>query len=200
MKHLSFSKASFVKSAADIEGFPPSMLPEIALIGRSNVGKSSLINHLLNHSKLAKVSNTPGKTQLLNFFTVDDSLMLVDLPGYGYAKVARTTIAKWSAAIDDYLEKRSQLKLLLVLLDLNRLPNSDDLQFIEWAHHFKKPMLIVFTKSDKLNQKEKNEQQKKNCEAIAEICGDDVLPFVTYSIKNGRARTALMTKLNDLIK
>ena len=197
MKPLRFAKAKFIKSAAKKEQFLSPDLPEIALIGRSNVGKSSLINHLLKSEKLAKVSKTPGKTKLVNFFNIDDQITLVDLPGYGFAKVSRETRDEWGQTIDDYLYQRTSLKLLLVLLDLNRTPNDDDLSLIEWATHYNTPLRFIFTKSDKLNQKEQNASIKKNLEIIEPICRES--PFVVYSIKDGKARLALITKINQVL-
>lgn len=193
MKNIPFQKGTFHLSAADKNQFPKFNLPEIALIGRSNVGKSSLINHLLKVKKLAKVSSTPGKTQLVNFFTVDDVLTLVDLPGYGFAKVAKSLRKEWGILIEDYLHGRKELKLLLVLLDLNRTPNEDDLTFFDWARHYNKSLLIVFTKCDKLNQKERHLQIHKNLEALGP---SNVLPYVLYSIKDGKARNALIQKIH----
>ncbi len=197
MKRLLFQQGTFELSAADKSQFPASSLPEIALIGRSNVGKSSLINHLLKMKKLAKVSNTPGKTQLINFFTIDNILTMVDLPGYGYAKVSKSMREDWGGLIEDYLHTRKDLQLLLVLLDLNRTPNDDDLAFFEWARHFKKPLLIVFTKCDKLNQKQRHSQIQKNLEALGP---SNVLPYVLYSIKDGKARSALIQKIQEELK
>src|SRR3990167_7295283 len=123
MKPVPFSKAQFIASAFAEEQCPRLLdpsgnpMPEIALVGRSNVGKSSLINHLLRSPKLAKTSSIPGKTQSINFFSVDDRLALVDLPGYGYAKISKTIVQKWSSLIDSYLQKRSTLKALLFLID-----------------------------------------------------------------------------------
>lgn len=141
-------------------------LPEIALAGRSNVGKSSLINHLLNQKKLAKTSATPGKTQLLNFFLVDEEFLLVDLPGYGFAKAPPEEIAKWSQAIDSYMNDRSTLKLILLLIDSRRDFSEEDRSLIKWAESKQIPILLIFTKSDKLSSSEKIALSKKYPEAI----------------------------------
>ena len=196
MKHLRFQHGEFVKSAASFEQCPSLNVFEIALIGRSNVGKSSLINHLLRTEKLVKVSKTPGKTRLLNFFLIDQALALVDLPGYGYAKVSKTTQKDWEPAIEDYLVNRKNLKLLLILLDINRVPNTQDLMFFEWAAHHQKHILVVFTKADKLNQKERNEQLKKN---LAALDDQNKVSYVLYSIKDAKARNALIHQINLLM-
>ena len=142
------------------------LLPEIALAGRSNVGKSSLINHLLGQKKLAKTSATPGKTQLLNFFIVDKRFLLVDLPGYGFAKAPPEEIQKWSEAIDSYINKRPTLKLLLLLIDSRRDFCEQDRTLLAWAEAKQIPVLLIFTKTDKLSSAEKDALLKKYPEAI----------------------------------
>jgi GTP-binding protein len=198
MKSIPFAQATFITSAIDKNGWPElrdlhgNILPEIAIVGRSNVGKSSLINHLLNRRKLAKVSSTPGKTQLLNFFTVDDALVIVDLPGYGYAKVSRESQATWADAIDVYLKHRKELDLILLLIDIRRTPTEEDLQFLEWATHYHKPILLVLTKTDKLNRSELAKQTK----LIEEIIP---FPHVHYSVKDPSARKNLIQQINKAI-
>lgn len=164
MKKVPFTQAHFVAAAFDRESFPKMMtqegrpMSEIALVGKSNVGKSSLINHLLKSGKLAKTSSTPGKTQSINFFSVDGLLALVDLPGYGYAKVSQELRSKWSDLIDHYLHTRSTLQMILLLIDSRREPTEEDRAFIQWAVFNQKPILLVFTKTDKLTQSEKQAQ------------------------------------------
>ncbi len=153
-----FAKAEFITSAATNSQYPSVVdeggnpLPELAVVGRSNVGKSSLINHLTQNKKLARVSSTPGKTQLINFFNLDEELILVDLPGYGFAKVPKTIRDDWSALIQNYLENRNELKLILLLCDARHPPTKDDLLFVQWAKHYQKPLILLFTKTDKLNK------------------------------------------------
>jgi len=142
------------------------LLPEIAIAGRSNVGKSSLINHWLNQKKLAKTSATPGKTQLLNFFIVDEKFLMVDLPGYGFAKAPPDEMDKWSRAIDWYINERSTLRLVLLLIDSRRDFNDQDRDLQRWAEKKKIPMLLIFTKTDKLSPSEKHELMKKYPDAI----------------------------------
>ncbi len=167
-------------------------LPEIALVGRSNVGKSSLINHLLGQKKLAKTSSTPGKTQLLNFFSIDEKFLLVDLPGYGFAKAPSEVIQHWSKAIDDYLNHRETLRLILLLLDSRRDLTGEDIALIQWAQHKKVPLLVILTKTDKLKEIEKEAQLKKisqqlSCEVMA------------YSIFDAFARTLLTKKIQEAL-
>lgn len=198
MKKYAFSHARFLLSA--LEQFPElrdqhgSLMPEIAIAGRSNVGKSSLINHLFNHKNLARTSSTPGKTQTLNFFDVDNQLVLVDLPGYGFAKRSHDTQEKWATSIDRYLQNRPTLALILLLIDSRRMPTEDDLAFIEWAHHFHKPILIIFTKSDTLSEHER----KKNTETALKFLNE--ADSIYYSIKDSRSRKALIDKINFRMK
>ncbi|MBI3236943.1 MAG: ribosome biogenesis GTP-binding protein YsxC [Chlamydiales bacterium] len=162
------------------------------------MGKSSLINHLLKRKELAFVSATPGKTQTLNFFVIDERLCFVDLPGYGYAKAADALKAKWAEAIQNYLVERPALKSILFLLDSRRLPNEEDCGFIEWVSRRGLPFLLIFTKTDKLSDTEKEEHIEKSL-AILQV-GKPPLHFLCYSIKNGRSRIELIEKINALLR
>lgn len=195
-----FEKAKFLLSTAKPEQFPESSLPEIAFVGRSNVGKSSLLNHLTQNKKLAHVSAKPGKTQLINFFTIDENLTLVDLPGYGFAKIAKSVREAWGNLIQAYLEKRKNLALILLLVDLRHPPTEDDLAFAQWASHYKKPLLIVFTKSDKLKPKEIQKQAERNLDLLCEAIGDTSFPHVIYSIKDAKARKNLIYAIKRKVK
>jgi GTP-binding protein len=144
--------AKFVISNSDIKGCPAPKLPEVAFIGRSNVGKSSLINMLVNHKGLAKTSAKPGKTQLINHFIVNDSWYLVDLPGYGYAQTSKTLRAGFSQIITNYISKRTSLLNLFVLIDCRLEPQSIDLQFLRWLGQNGVPFSLIFTKCDKLGK------------------------------------------------
>lgn len=163
------------------------LLPEVALAGRSNVGKSSLINHLFNQKKIAKTSATPGKTQLINFFSVDEQFLLVDLPGYGFAKAPLEERAKWSKAIDTYLNLRKTLRFILLLQDCRREPNREDLALIEWGTAQQIPLLLILTKTDKLSNTEKIALMKKNPQAIL------------YSIKNNESRAILEKRIGQVL-
>ncbi|MFZ6000932.1 MAG: ribosome biogenesis GTP-binding protein YihA/YsxC [Bacteroidota bacterium] len=148
--------ASFVMSNTQVDKCPPPKLPEFAFIGRSNVGKSSLINMLVAQKGLAKTSSKPGKTQTINHFVVNENWYLVDLPGYGFAGVSQTTRAKWSGMIDSYLTKRANLFCTFVLVDVRLTPQAKDMDFIQWMGERQLPFAIVFTKSDKLTRNELN--------------------------------------------
>lgn len=156
----------YIASALEASSWPKvlspqgSSLPEIALAGRSNVGKSSFINCLANKKNLAKVSSTSGKTQRLQFFSFDERFILVDLPGYGYAAASLASRQAWSQAIDEYLNTRSSLKLILLCLDIRRTPSEDDLSFISWARNRSIPLLPVLTKTDMLSSNECDRNEK----------------------------------------
>ena len=143
-------KAEFVMSNSDVSKCPVEGLPEYAFIGRSNVGKSSLINMLTNHKGLAKTSGRPGKTQLINHFKINNQWFLVDLPGYGYARVSKTTKRVFQKFITQYFEKRKQLICAFVLVDIRHEPQPIDLEFMQWLGENAIPFAIVFTKADKL--------------------------------------------------
>lgn len=150
--------AVFEKSSSKIEECPKATIPEYAFIGRSNVGKSSLINHITGNKKLAKTSGRPGKTQLINHFLIDDQWYLVDLPGYGWAQVSKTAKAKWKKMIDRYLLERRNLVLVFLLIDSRHEPQKIDLEFMRWLGQNQIPFILVFTKVDKQgkNQTESN--------------------------------------------
>jgi len=137
-------------SAANKSHYPQDDIPEIALAGRSNVGKSSFINTLLNRKNLARTSGKPGKTQLLNFFNIDDKLRFVDVPGYGYAKVSKTERAKWGKMIEEYLTSRDNLRAVVSLVDLRHDPSADDVQMYEFLKYYEIPVIVVATKADKI--------------------------------------------------
>jgi len=145
--------ATFISSFAELKQLPKTSIPEFAFIGRSNVGKSSLINMLCNNNKLAKTSSTPGKTQTINHFLINENWYLVDLPGYGYAKVSKTKRAQWQDFIMKYLTKRDSLINTFVLIDARLKPQKIDLEFMNWMGKNELPFSIVFTKTDKISSK-----------------------------------------------
>src|SRR3954468_3441839 len=151
---MSSLKAEFVVSSGKPESFPSGSLPEIAFLGRSNVGKSSLINALTGQKKLAFTSNTPGRTQTINFYLVDGKFYFVDFPGYGYARVPPAHLLEWKKLIDAYLQERETLKLSCLILDARRGWMEKDLDLKRWLEHPGRPYLVVATKVDKLNQSE----------------------------------------------
>ncbi len=162
MVKLEFKQCRFIKSAVKPAGYPLIKspkgipLPEIAVAGRSNVGKSSLINHLFAVKGLAKTSSTPGKTQLLNFFEVDERVIFADLPGYGYARVPDKVRAEWGPMVQSYLDTRDNLELIIFLIDIRREPNDEDLLFADWVAAAGKKLILVLTKVDKVTTNQRN--------------------------------------------
>jgi len=148
----------FIKSATQPSHYPPAELPEIAFAGRSNVGKSSLINVLVNRKNLVRTSSTPGRTQLINFFQVNDLFTLVDLPGYGFAKVPLAVKKQWGPMIETYLAKRSTLRGVVLIFDVRRTPTAEDQQMLAWLRTYGIPPVLVITKCDKVSKNERARQ------------------------------------------
>ena len=142
--------ADILLSAANKSHYPQDDIPEVALAGRSNVGKSSFINTMLNRKNLARTSGKPGKTQLLNFFNIDDQLRFVDVPGYGYARVSKKEREKWGKMIEEYLTTRKNLKAVISLVDLRHEPSADDVQMYEFLKYYEIPVILVATQADKI--------------------------------------------------
>jgi len=142
----------FIKSATAPSGYPQGNLPEVAFVGRSNVGKSSLINTLVQRKRLARTSNTPGRTQIINFFAINQGLMFVDLPGYGFARVPEAVKREWGPMIETYLRERQCLQLVVFILDIRREPSEEDLALKAWLDYYGRKTLFVLTKSDKLSR------------------------------------------------
>lgn len=193
-------KAKFLLSASAKEHFPDLPLPEIAFVGKSNVGKSSLLNHLTQNSKLAHISSKPGKTRLVNFFSFDEKLSLVDLPGYGFAKVSKKMRSQWGQLTEDYLSVRQNLQLILHLIDARHPPTKDDLAFAAWASHFDKPFLTIFTKADKMNKGALERQCKESFGLLTEAIGGKPFGYVTYSIKDAKGRLHLIKEIEQRIR
>lgn len=149
---MKITSAEFVTSATGLDKCPAGSRPEVALAGRSNVGKSSLLNTLVNRRRLARTSSTPGRTQLINFFSINDMFYLVDLPGYGFAKVPARVKARWGEMIEGYLAKRKQLRGLILLVDVRHKPTADDQQMYHWLKTYNIPTVVVATKADKLSR------------------------------------------------
>ncbi|MFP4445210.1 MAG: ribosome biogenesis GTP-binding protein YihA/YsxC [Desulfosudaceae bacterium] len=191
---LHIKSADFVTSAVEPSQYPDGGLPEIAFAGRSNVGKSTLINCLVNRKNLVKTSATPGKTRLINFFSVNGNLLLVDLPGYGYAKVSQQERKKWGPMVETYLAGRQSLKGVILLIDLRRTPRDEELQIRDWLTHYQIPLLIVLTKADKL----KKTAQQKQRQAIAESLGVAPELLVLFSAKTRLGRETVLDQIRQL--
>jgi GTP-binding protein len=172
--------AEFIKSAVKPAQYPDAVLPEIAFTGRSNVGKSSLINTLVNRKRLVKTSATPGRTQLINFFLINKTFSFVDLPGFGYAKVPASVRKKWGPMIETYLSTRKTLKGVALIMDVRRIPSLQDLNFIEWLYYYNIPGILILTKADKLSKTKQLTQQATIAKALS-VDKDDLILFSAKS-------------------
>jgi GTP-binding protein len=191
--------AVYVISSPDYTQCPKPDRPEYAFIGRSNVGKSSLINMLTNHEKLAKTSGTPGKTQLLNHFNIDNKWYIVDLPGYGFAKVSLASRKKWEKMIEDYLRKRENLVTVFILIDSRHSPQKNDLEFVNRLGEWQIPFCIVFTKADKENQRTVSKNVKDFLDKMRTTWQFLPQHFVTSTIKK-MGRDKILNLIEEMNK
>ena len=191
MKILS---AKFVTSAVKPSQYPPLKYPEMAFAGRSNVGKSSLINVLVNRKRLVKTSSTPGRTQLINFFDINNLITFVDLPGYGYAKVPAAVKKKWGPMIETYLAGRDSLKGVVVILDIRRTPREEEHNLIAWLKYHSIARVLVLTKADKLSKTKQHQQR----EAVARSLGVDSSELILFSAKSRTGRDSVWDAIISL--
>ena len=191
---MKVTSAEFVKSAFEKTHWTTDGRLEIAFLGRSNVGKSSLINSLLLRKGLARTSNTPGRTQSINFFLINEAFYFADLPGYGYAKVSKTMRADWGKMAAEYLGLRQELALCVQLVDSRHAPTPLDLQLNEWLVHYDKPHIVAVTKTDKLSN---NELRKSLAETRKTLIDVKIVP---YSARTGRGREELWAEINTALE
>ncbi len=194
---MKITSTEFLTGAVSYKQYPDSVYPELAFVGRSNVGKSSLINSLLNRKKLVKTSQTPGKTQEINFFKINNDFIFVDLPGYGFAKVPQSVQKRWKKMIEGYLLERETLLAVIFIIDLRRDPSPLDLDLQRWLEACEVEYLLVGTKVDKLSQSEAKKQVNKLNVAYFNKGKDKLLP---YSSKSSRGRKELWSKINTRIE
>jgi GTP-binding protein len=187
--------AEFVTSAFKPSQYPSEALPEIAFAGRSNVGKSSLINTLVNRKHLVKTSSTPGRTQAINFFKINEDLAFVDLPGYGYARVPAAVKKKWGPMIETYLSGRRSLKAVVVIMDIRRTPRQEEQNLIDWLKHHSITGIPVLTKADKLS---KTKQEKQRA-AVADVLAMDRGDLILFSAKSRLGKEGLWQAIEKLI-
>lgn len=188
---MNLNNAEFIKSAPDLKSCPELNLPEIALLGRSNVGKSSFINCLTNRKNLAKTSNTPGKTRLINLYNIDNKLILADLPGYGYAKISKETQKKWQKVLEEYLLNRKELVSVIHLIDGRHDVQNNDFQMREWIDYHNIPAITIATKTDTLS----NNKVHKSIQTISKQLDSDVIGF---SAKTGYGKDSIIKLLKEL--
>ena len=190
---MKIDSARFVKSATRPAEFPRDKKPEIAFCGRSNIGKSSLLNTLTDVHGLARTSSSPGRTQTINFFLIDDRMYFVDLPGYGYAKVPKTVKDHWGAMIEDYLRNRDQLKLALMLVDSRMPPTESDTVMKDWLDHYGIPNSVVLTKTDKISRNQLNQALRTSAHTLNT---KEIIPF---SAVTGSGKDTILTRIRTAV-
>ncbi len=186
----------FIKSAVKPFHYPEHDLPEIAFAGRSNVGKSSLINTLIQRKNMVKTSSQPGCTQLINFFLINEILSFVDLPGYGYAKVSKKIRAQWQPMVEQYLSFRKNLYGLILLIDIRRDPKKEEFDLLEWLEAHEMPYLVILTKSDKLSKT----KQKKRFLSICSQLQREENQIILFSTKTKKGRDTILDEIENLIE
>ena len=191
---MNVHSAEIVISAVSPAQYPDTQLPEIALAGRSNVGKSSFINTLINRKNLARTSSKPGKTQTLNFYLIEDALHFVDVPGYGYAKVSKTERAKWGEMIETYLTSREQLRAVISLVDLRHKPTEEDIQMYQFLKYYEIPVIVVATKADKIPRGKWNKHESIVKKALDFDKNDDFILFSSETKLGKEAAWAAIEK------
>ncbi|BCA80701.1 ribosome biogenesis GTP-binding protein YihA/YsxC [Desulfuromonas sp. AOP6] len=187
--------AEFVKSATRPDNYPESDLPEVAFAGRSNVGKSTLINVLVNRKALVRTSSTPGRTQLLNFFDINGTFSLVDLPGYGFAKVPLAVKKDWGPMVRTFLERRHNLRAVVILFDIRRVPREEDLQLLDWLEEYQIPTIPVLTKVDKVSRG----QREKQIKPIMAATGLPRDAFSLFSALNREGKDEVWERIEDAL-
>ena len=188
-------RAKFLLSQSKFGGFPQQGMPEIAMAGKSNVGKSSLINSLTRHSKLARTSSEPGKTRLINYYSINEEFLLVDLPGYGFARAPKSEQEKWSQMIEGYLTGSQQLKHVFHLVDIRHAPTKEDQMMTEYLRHYDIPFTVIATKADKLSKAQRSRSIPVICRTLV------VQPWevMTYSSEDLTGREALLDKIDEIL-
>jgi len=189
---LNINNAKFEVSAIKPEQYPSIDVPEVAFVGRSNVGKSSTINVLLNRKNLARVGRSPGKTREINFYNIDNKMYFVDLPGYGYAKVSKSQKSSWREIIETYLYSRNQLKLILMLVDIRHVPTEDDIIMYEWIKSRKLPHFIIATKADKITRSQIN-SRLRDIKSTLDL--EDKIALIPFSSETKQGRDEVWERI-----
>ncbi|MBS1551278.1 MAG: YihA family ribosome biogenesis GTP-binding protein [Bacteroidetes bacterium] len=189
--------AEFIKSIFDLRALPNSVLAEFVFVGRSNVGKSSLINSICTKKKLAKIGSVPGKTRQLNYFLINEKFYLVDLPGYGYAKVPEQIRAGWRKLVEDYISERQNVKLVFVLIDSRHEPTYLDELMVSWLEYYEIPFAVILTKSDKISS---NKMQKQIYRASKIVNNEDLcIDYIPFSTVNGEGKNEVLKLIEDYL-
>ena len=196
MSGINFNKVEFVRSAASASQFIRSSRPAVVFAGKSNVGKSSVINRLLNRKNFARVGNTPGKTVHVNYFLIDEKLCFVDLPGYGYADVSRSEKERWSSLMEAFFAESDLMTLGVHIVDARHKPTAADVQMVQWFQQSGCPFLVLANKLDKL----KKSEIEKNLQLIRETLSlDDAVPLIPFSAETGQGRETLLAEITKAI-
>lgn len=174
---MKVTKAEFIISAASKKQYPTTSYPEIALAGRSNVGKSSFINRMIQRKNLVRTSSKPGKTQTLNFYLINEAIYFVDVPGYGYAKVSKQERNKWGKMMEEYFESRTTLQAVVLIIDIRHAPTAHDIQMYDYLKYYKHPVLVIGTKLDKVPKTKRNSHIRQAKEVLELEEGDSLVPF-----------------------
>lgn len=192
---MKIASAEFIKSIYDLRALPNSVLSEFVFVGRSNVGKSSLINIVCNKKKMAKIGSVPGKTRQLNYFLINEKFYLVDLPGYGYAKVPEQIRAGWRKLVEDYISERSNVKLVFVMIDSRHEPTYLDELMVSWLEYYEIPFAVVLTKSDKISS---NKMQKQIYRASKIVNNEDLcIDYIPFSIISGEGKYEILKLIEE---
>ncbi|MYL41605.1 ribosome biogenesis GTP-binding protein YihA/YsxC [Virgibacillus salexigens] len=191
---MKVTNAEIVISAVSEKQYPTDQLPEVALAGRSNVGKSSFINKLINRKNLARTSSKPGKTQTLNFYKINEAFYFVDVPGYGYAKVSKKERRKWGKMMETYFEKRSSLKAVLLITDVRHEPTNDDIQMYDYLKYYDLPVVVIATKLDKV-PKSKRAKHLKRTKNLFDLEPEDIL--LPFSAETGEGKDEAWSILRE---
>lgn len=193
---MNINNARFEKGAVKPEQYPENDIPEITFVGRSNVGKSSLINALLNRKNLARVASKPGKTREINFYNIDDVVYFVDLPGYGYAKVSKDVKNEWADSIETYLNRSRKLKLVIMVVDIRHSPTEDDKLMASWLVSSELPYIVVATKADKIPKTKLKERLLDISNSL--MLGDDT-PLIAFSSETKVGREEIMNYITSVL-
>lgn len=193
---MNINNAKFEKGAVKPDQYPDNDIPEITFVGRSNVGKSSLINALLNRKNLAKVASKPGRTREINFYNIDDTVYFVDLPGYGYAKVSKDVKSAWGESIETYLNTSKKLKLIIMVVDIRISPTEDDKMMNRWLANSSLPYIVVATKADKITRS-KLKERLLDISSTLEL--DDNIPLIPFSAETKQGREDIMNYITSVL-
>lgn len=174
---MKISHAEIITSAVSEKQYPKDQLPEIAMAGRSNVGKSSFINRMIQRRNLVRTSSKPGKTQTLNFYKINEAFYFVDVPGYGYAKISKTEREKWGAMMEEYFQSRETLKVVVLITDIRHKPTEDDIQMYDYLKHFSLPVIVIATKLDKIKKNQRTNYLKRTEQTLNLAPDDFLIPF-----------------------